>query len=189
VFRGREGAKPLQDRHYSSAYTHNRRMNMAGRPLIQAQCEDLEAIGEETLLDLVEGGMTLRTLFITFDIGRRSFYKWLDLEPNRRELFSQAREVYAEELDHEGLKIADDCKPDKDMVAVAKLRIEQRRHVALNADKGRRDKTPQGVTNISIGELHLTAVKEAQPPKLKAGDDEGIEEGVYTIEDEGGDDD
>jgi hypothetical protein len=133
---------------------------MAGQPKIRKQVADLGAIGEDTLLDLVGDGMTVREIFRTFDVGRRAWYKWLDSEPGRREAFEEARERFAEQLDADSMEIADAVPVDKEHIAKAKLRIEARRHRAAMSDKKRRTKDTGGNT-FNIGELHLSAVKEA----------------------------
>ena len=131
---------------------------MAGRPLTRAQARALDEIGEEALLELVEDGMTVRELLRLFGVGNRGFYMWLDQEPGRRQRFTEARAVYAEALDKEGMEIVDGCPPDKEHIALAKLRVEQRRHVAANADKTRQ--AGAAGTVVNIGTLHLEAVRE-----------------------------
>lgn len=143
---------------------------------------DLDAIGEETLLGLVEQGMTLRSMFAMFDIGRRAYYKWVDSVEGRYESFRQAREAYAESLDEESIRIADSVELDKDAIAKAKLRIDARRHRAQFSDPSRREKGQAASTVVNIGTLHLAALKENMAGELPPGDDDHDEEDVVDAE-------
>ena len=133
---------------------------MAGHPIKRAQMRLLDDIGEESIVAMIEDGTTLRQFFDAFSIHRRAWYAWLDSKDGRREAMEDARAVFAESLDAESMKIADECEPDRDEVAVAKLRIEARRFRADAVDKSRREKTPPPSTVINIANLHLDALRE-----------------------------
>lgn len=135
---------------------------MAGQPKTRKAVEALRRIGEEEILEAVLDGITVRQLIVLYDTTQSGFYKWLDEEPGRRARFTQAREAYAEQLDAEGLNIADGVEEDKDAIAKAKLRIDQRKHVAAQRDRSRHDPSGGAGVNITltVAELHLEAVRE-----------------------------
>lgn len=153
---------------------------MAGKARFKALVQMIEDFGEDALLDLVEQGMTTREIYELFGCSNRVFYYWLDQAEGRRQRFADARKVYAETLDKEGLDIADNVPVDKEHIAKAKLQIEQRRHVASIHDRSRQQRDQAGVV-VNIGSLHLQAVRE----RMQLGS--GIQEAEVIAEEVDGD--
>ena len=132
---------------------------MAGQPITRRHIKALDDFGEEAILEMVLDGATVRSLIQTLGVGMRAWYKWMDLEPDRRGRFELARELRAEALDQESMEDIEACPADRDHIQLTKLKVEQRRHIASVIDKGRRAK-PETQVNLSVGSLHLSALKE-----------------------------
>jgi hypothetical protein len=155
---------------------------MAGQPIIRGHLKTLEDVGEEAIINMVLEGETVRSIIQTLGVGMRGWYKWMDLEEGRRDRFDLARQMRAEALDQEGLDLVDNCDPDRDEIQLTKLRVEQRRHIASVIDRSRREK-PETQVNLSIGSLHLSALKENMQAERLLPDhkEEDVVEGEYEV--------
>lgn len=119
--------------------------------------------GKERLLELAEQGMSLEQIAVTMQIPRGSINKWLDAAENSA-AFTRARARAADDLAAETLEIADNVEEDPVAIQKAKLRSDNRKWIAAKWDAARYGDQKQGVNvNISLGELHLRAVKTVKP--------------------------
>lgn len=119
--------------------------------------------GKERLLQLAEQGMSIDGIAAEMQIPRGSINKWLDAAENSA-LFARARTRAADALATETLEIADNVEEDPVAIQKAKLRSDNRKWIAAKWDAARYGDQKQGVNvNISLGELHLRAVKTVKP--------------------------
>lgn len=138
-------------------------------PIRRRRLKMLDALGGvEMLYDMVAGGATVRGLCRELGISPPDFYAYLDLEPGRRALIEEARRVFAEELDVESQKLADEAVPEREQIQKTKLQIETRKHRAAMADRSRQEKGAEVNVSFGVEELHLTAVKSLRGEVVEA---------------------
>ncbi len=132
---------------------------MSGRPILSEQLRKLDELGEEKIFDVIENGMSTRNAIKHFKVGNRTFYKWLDSAEGRRERYTNARRRWADLMAEEVVDIADGAVDAHD-ATVRKLRIDARKWVAsrVNPDEWGERRDP--LLNISLGDQHLTALKD-----------------------------
>ena len=138
---------------------------MSGRPILREQLRKLDELGEEKIFSVIEGGMTTRAAIKHFEVGNRTFYKWLDSDEGRRQRYFQARKRWADMIAEEVVDIADGAVDAHD-ATVRKLRIDARKWVAsrVNPDEWGERRDP--LLNISLGDQHLTALKDLMNGQL-----------------------
>lgn len=165
---------------------------MGGRPMARADIKLLDAVGGEELVSemILEGGTT-RSISKRLGISTSSYHAWVRSEPGRRERLNEVRALRAELLDQEGLEIADGlASPDRvqpltrEEIAAAKLRVDQRRHMAAQLDPERRGNRTQVDVNLTVGALMLEALqahgdarRKPEPLPAEIVGQEGLEEG------------
>ena len=132
---------------------------MSGQPIIAAQRKKLIEAGEEKIFAKLSGGMTTVATIKHFGVGNRAFYKWLDSDEGRRERYFLARKQWADMIAEEVVDIADGAVDAHD-ATVRKLRIDARKWVAsrVNPDNWAERRDP--LLNISLGDQHLSALKD-----------------------------
>lgn len=144
---------------------------MSGQPIIAAQMKKLNEAGEEKIFAKLSGGMTTVATIKHFGVGNRAFYKWLDSDEGRRERYFLARKQWADMIAEEVVDIADGAVDAHD-ATVRKLRIDARKWVAsrVNPDNWAERRDP--LLNISLGDQHLTALKDLVNGQLIEQDDD-----------------
>ena len=132
---------------------------MSGQPIIAAQMKKLNEAGEEKIFAKLSGGMTTVATIKHFGVGNRAFYKWLDSDEGRRERYFLARKQWADMIAEEVVDIADGAVDAHD-ATVRKLRIDARKWVASRVNPDNWGERRDPLLNISLGDQHLTALKD-----------------------------
>lgn len=132
---------------------------MPGRPIMKANNDKLDKLGEDQLFDQLAAGSTTNALVASIGVGKRSFYSWLRNEEGRMERYYAARKQWADYLAEETLSIADSAVDASD-AQVAKLRIETRKWLAGQANPDNWAARREALVNINIQDQHLKALRD-----------------------------
>lgn len=150
--------------------------DMAGRPIFREAVNRIQAMGgEQWVLDNVMGGMTLSQVSRLADVSRGMMYLWMHQDAKRWEAYQKAREIGAYAMAEEALEIVDNSSPER--ISIDRERARMRQWLAERANKkdfGRPQDTAPA--QISIGQLHLTALQAAALPPAPL-----VEEGEFEI--------
>lgn len=176
---------------------------MAGRPLSKSQAFILDQLGEDLILDLRASGLSLRKLLekLGGGITVRPFYTWLDSGngadvptadgATRRERWNKASEIGAFAIVDRGAEKFDLLRDEetgrvkadvtREEVSLVKAETEYDKWRASVQNPAMNAKPDQ--MNITIGELHLSAVKRIseQLKQPKALPQEAIAEAEYEV--------
>lgn len=146
---------------------------MAGSALKKTVRKAIEEAGgwEKAVVERVANGESMQSIATDFGCSRVLLSRLVDADPEVRKAVAAARLLRAEKWADETLEIADSVLPDKDEVARAKVRIETRKWLAAVDDPERYGRTAQTQVNLSIGELHLNALRRMQTIDLEPEDD------------------
>lgn len=117
--------------------------------------------GVDRIIERVAEGESIKDIAAGLGISR-SFLSWkINAIPGVKERLVQARKVRADKWGEEALEIADNVEPDPNQINKAKMRIETRKWLA-GVDDPDRFGTKQAQVNISLGGLHLDALRKVQ---------------------------
>jgi len=130
---------------------------MAGQPKTRKALVKLNALGPETIEEMLSDGMTLEDVTKTLDVPKGALNKWLD-QPEQQGLYARARAKAAHNLAEQAIAIADGADSDGD-VARDRLRVDTRKWIASrwNASAYADQKNAQVIVNV--GDLHLSALR------------------------------
>lgn len=133
-----------------------------GRPLTSTV---LDQYGEDRLFEDLYGGLTMAELASMLELSSTGrIYTWLYQTPERKARFKAFRLAMADQLVDEAIDIADEMDTNNGFAPVvkAKERIGIRKWTASawNKETYGNQQISQLVTNLSIGQLHLQAVKD-----------------------------
>ena len=135
---------------------------MAGTPIKRALFAKIEKMGGiEFVCAHIAEGMTIGRLAQFLECSRPLLSLWINQTEERKEAVLRARKLKAEKLAEEALDIADQADETSiGGVNKARLQVETRKWMAskLNPDDFGDKSGPQ--VNISIGDLHLQALKQ-----------------------------
>lgn len=140
---------------------------MSGRPELAALAKRIElAGGEDYIFGLIEDGQTPKAIMALFGLSRTYFYRWINLDRERRTgLLKSARAVASMGHAEDAGAVLDELVGGPITpadVSLANSRSNYKRWLAEVYERGtieRREGTAELVLNI--GNLHLTALKEA----------------------------
>lgn len=123
--------------------------------------------GTDKILERVASGETLTSISKELGVSR-GFFSWkINKVPGMKEALQQARKARAEAWADEALQIADDVPENPNAIGKAKLRVEQRRWLAAVNDPDTYGQK-KGDVNISIGAMHLDALRKVQAEEAAA---------------------
>lgn len=137
---------------------------MAGFPMRRALEKKIEELGGiEFVSAHIAQGMTIGRLAEFIECSRPMLSFWINHTEERKEAVLRARKLKAEKLAEDALEIADEADGSSNSaVGKARLQVETRKWMAgkLDPDNFGEKQGPQ--VNISIGDLHLQALKHVQ---------------------------
>ncbi len=135
---------------------------MAGTPIRRALFAKIEKMGGiEFVCAHIAEGMTIGRLAEFLECSRPLLSFWINQTEERKEAVLRARKLKAEKLAEDALEIADTV--DETSVAgvnKARLQVETRKWMASKLDPEGYGETKGPQVNISIGDLHLQALKQ-----------------------------
>ena len=138
----------------------------------------------DEVMELVTSGMTIAKIAKKFDTSRATFYVWKNSEDWIKKRFAEARYMSADALVEDAGEILDDAVKDPNVTTAQanlhKERAGHRKWLAGKFSEDYADRSAVGI-NVSIGELHLDALKHgglmpAKPEAIAEADYEVIEE-------------
>lgn len=132
------------------------------KPIEHKMWADIEKMGgPDALLDRISNGDTIAKIAEEIGISR-TFLSWrLNAQPGMKERLVEARRGRADKWADDALSIADNVPEDPNAINKAKVRIETRKWLAGVDDPDRYGQKAAQV-NISIGSLHLDALRRVQ---------------------------
>lgn len=156
---------------------------MASRPKLQKLRRLIEDHGGEPFVfEFVADGLSMKATaeaigeVIGMEFSRGLLYQWLDIpdhKERRRRLLKEARADSAERLAEDAGEILDDLQ-DKETLSSADVQLgaQRSKHRQWLAGIRNKDFSPKsGVeVNISVGELHLEALRAHSAQSLPGGD-------------------
>lgn len=114
-----------------------------------------------------------------------SFYTWLDDEPGRRERFDRVRETAADAVAEESIRLLDEAREEgvssTAEATLAKAQSNSRQWWASKLNQLKYGNRPDVETRVSIGELHLNALRKfgQMPNRVPV---EEVQEAEYELE-------
>lgn len=135
---------------------------MASNPIEAQMWANIDKMGGvDRIIERVAEGDSLKIIAEQLGISR-SFLSWkVNAIPGVKERLVQARKSRADKWAEEAIEIADGVDPDPNQINKARLRIDSRKWLA-GVDDPDRFGTKQAQVNISIGGLHLDALRKVQ---------------------------
>jgi hypothetical protein len=140
---------------------------MASKPIEKKMWADIEEMGGVgIIIRRVADGDSLQKIANELGVSR-SFLSWkINMLPGVKDRLAEARRSRAEKWADDALDIADNVDADPNQINKAKLRVETRKWLA-GVDDPERFGTKQGQVHISIGGLHLDALRRVQSELAK----------------------
>lgn len=140
---------------------------MASNPIEAQMWAAIDRMGGvDRIIERVAEGDSLKIIAEQLGISR-SFLSWkVNAIPGVKERLVQARKSRADKWAEEAIEIADTVDPDPNQINKARLRIDSRKWLA-GVDDPDRFGTKQAQVNISIGGLHLDALRKVQAELAK----------------------
>lgn len=140
---------------------------MASNPIETQMWAKIDKMGGvDRIIERVAEGDSLK--IIAEEIGiSRSFLSWkVNAIPGVKERLVQARKSRADKWAEEAIEIADTVDADPNQINKARLRIDSRKWLA-GVDDPDRFGQKQAQVNISLGGLHLDALRKVQAELAK----------------------
>lgn len=140
---------------------------MASNPIEAQMWANITKMGGvDRIIERVAEGESIKTIAEGLGISR-SFLSWkINAIPGVKERLVEARKARADKWGEEAIEIADNVKEDPNAINKARLRIDSRKWLAGVDDPDRFAQKQQQV-NISIGGLHLDALRKVQAELAK----------------------
>jgi hypothetical protein len=134
---------------------------MAGFPMRRALEKKIEGLGGiEFVTAHIAQGMTIGRLAEFIECSRPMLSFWINHTEERRTAVINARKLKAEKLAEEALEIADQAdETSNGSVNKARLQVDTRKWMASKLDPENYGDTAKTQVNISLGDLHLQALK------------------------------
>ena len=134
---------------------------MAGYPMRRALEKKIEEMGGiEFVAAHISQGMTIGRLAEFIECSRPMLSFWINHTEERRVAVLNARKLKAEKLAEEALEIADEVDESSNSgVNKARLQVDTRKWLAGKLDPEAYGDTAKTQVNISMGDLHLKALK------------------------------
>lgn len=140
---------------------------MSGNKIELQMWADISKMGGvEKILERVENGDSIQKMADELGVSR-SFLSWkVNAIPGVKDKLVQARKGRADKWAEDALHIADNTPEDPNAINKAKMRIETRKWLA-GVDDPERYGVKGAQVNISIGGLHLDALRKVQAEMAK----------------------
>lgn len=136
---------------------------MAGQPMRRALEKKIDELGGiEFVSAHIAQGMTIGRLAEFIECSRPMLSFWINQTEERKEAVLRAKKFKAEKLAEEALEIADQAdEASNGGVNKARLQVDVRKWMAAKLDPDEYGDKQGPQVNISIGDLHLQALKHA----------------------------
>ena len=140
---------------------------MASNPIEAQMWANITKMGGvDRIIERVAEGESIKVIAEGLGISR-SFLSWkINAIPGVKERLVEARKARADKWGEEAIEIADNVEADPNQINKARLRIDSRKWLAGVDDPDRYAQKQQQV-NISIGGLHLDALRKVQAELAK----------------------
>jgi hypothetical protein len=155
---------PLALQPYISVkFKKNWSRSMAGRPLrkrILAEIKDKG--GADYLFEEIASGKTMTQLAKDYGCNRQYFSTSINTIPEYANALAKARQEAADALVEQGLDMVDDLDggSTNSEIAATREKVQWRKFMAGSYNQERYGNRPQTNVNISIGDMHLDALRK-----------------------------
>ena len=135
---------------------------MAGFPMRRALEKKIEELGGiEFVSSHIAEGMTIGRLAEFIECSRPMLSFWINQTEERKEAVLKARKLKAEKLAEDALDIADTAdESSASAINKARLQVDTRKWMASKLDPENFGEKQGPQVNISIGDMHLQALKQ-----------------------------
>lgn len=164
---------------------------MAGKALRRRILSDVEANGgADWLFDQIASGMTVAKLAEQYGCTRSYISRTLNANDEYKRALEQARVEAADALVEEGLEMVDrlDGNSSSNEIAATREKINWRKFMAGSMNQNKYGTRPQTNVNISIGDLHLDALRKINAERKAIEEEDRAREqaieGDYEVRDE-----
>ena len=138
--------------------------NMAGRPVLRKMKRDIDEMGGfEKIIEKIEQGASIAGI-AEKELGvSRKFLSWhLNSDPTMKKALAEARIARGDRYAQDALEIADSLPLETNAISKGREQIRIRQFLA-SADNPNRYGKQQAQVNISLGDLHISALKKTSP--------------------------
>lgn len=144
---------------------------MAGFPMRRALEKKIEELGGiEFVSAHIAQGMTIGRLAEFIECSRPMLSFWINHTEERKNAVLSARKLKAEKLAEDALEIADGAdESSSSSVNKARLQVDTRKWLASKLDPEAFGDKANTEINLSIGDLHLQALKSIQAEVIENG--------------------
>lgn len=125
--------------------------------------------GEEMVFDLLLSGESMSEVARRIDVSRGLLYQWMHLDEERWERYQEARRLGAYSMADEALEILDGSNAES--IQVDRERAKFRQWMAERANRRDFGKEAKTQVNVSLGSLHLLAMKDTSREIAEMWDD------------------
>ena len=148
---------------------------MAGKALKKRILKDVaDNGGVDWLYDQIASGVTVAELARRYECSRSYISRALNENPEYKVALASAREDAADALVEQGLEMVDKLNGDSttNEIAATREKVNWRKFMAGSFNQGRYGTRPQTNVTLSIGDLHLDALRKvnSQMAEIEAED-------------------
>ena len=136
---------------------------MAGQPIKRQMLADIEKSGGfQNILERVCSGDSLTGIAKSFGVSRKLLVNTLYKDPEQKKLLQDARKERGDALAEQALEIIDSVEESPNAITKAREQANLRRWLA-SCDNPEVYGQKQSTINISVGDLHIDALRNAKP--------------------------
>jgi len=135
---------------------------MAGKPKKRQLLADIKKFGAEELCDRIASGETIAGISAEFGVSRNFMSQTMNKDPDIKKLLDAARRAHGDALIDEARHLADSCEPDPNSISKMREQVSLRKWIASATNPDNWAAKQQPLVNISLGDMHLSALKKAQ---------------------------
>ena len=157
---------------------------MAGKALRRRILDDIKKQGgAEYIFDQVASGKTMTQLAADYGCSRQYFSTSINSIPEYASVLAKAKQEAADALVEEGLGMVDalDGGSTTSEIAATREKVQWRKFMASSYNQDRYGTRPQTNVNISVGDMHLDALRKVNSD-LAAIHKEDLEREAKTID-------
>lgn len=123
--------------------------------LTRERVAQLEEIGEDTILERMMSGHTVRSIVADLGIGWRTFYKWIDNVEGRRERYNDALQQAGHMYAARAVDTAQNATPEN--VNVARLQVDTDKWIASKLNSTYDVRQRETTVTLKVEDLHAQA--------------------------------
>lgn len=149
--------------HISVKFKKNGVEQMAGKPLKKRILDEIKQKGgADYLFEQIASGKTMTQLAKQYGCNRQYFSTSINTIPDYAKALVRARQEAADALVEQGLEMVDDLdgSSSNSEISATREKVQWRKFMAGSYNQERYGNRPQTNVNISIGDMHLDALRK-----------------------------